>query len=1027
MSASRYDLYAITMIPKLLLYALVCCAAAVAQEVEFNRDVRPILSDRCFFCHGPDSKNNSTPFRLDSAEGANVELMSGGRAIVPGDPDASGLIERVMSDDPVRRMPPAYQGHAKLSDAQIATLRRWVEQGGEWQGHWAFIPPVRPRTSEVERGEWARSPMDRFVARRLEREGLTPAPEASKAMLIRRATLALTGLPPTPAEVDAFLADESADAYEKVVDRLLDSPRYGERMAYRWLEAARYADTNGYQNDEERTMWRWRDWVIEAFNRNQPFDEFTIEQLAGDLLPDPTLDQLIATGFNRNHRGNGELGIVPAEYHVEYVADRVETTATVWLGLTLGCARCHDHKFDPLSQKDFYSFYAFFNNVPDRGRYFKYGNTPPILPAPTREQRKKLKALDERIKQVRERVEDGMPDVPAAVERWDAAGSRWSFEQRMVRREFADGPERFDGERFEDLGEELNFGNKDRFTLAARIKPENATGGLIGRYQAGASERGNRGFGFFLFEGKLQLRMEARDIDDRMIVETVDEAPRGEWSHVAVAYDGTRLTKGMKIYVNGAPVELKTIIDHSNNDTIENDKPLRLGFGPEADERFVGWMEDVRIYDRDLSGEEVAVVAVAETPEQIANLPRSRRSTAQAAKLRLAFLAERVDSPLRGNWARLAELRLKREEMVRAFPTVMVMREMETPREAHVLNRGVYDQPGELVTAAMPAALRPAETTGRTPNRLDLARWIVSRDNPLTARVTVNRFWQMLFGTGIVETVEDFGSQGEWPTHPELLDWLAVEFVESGWDVKGILKTILMSATYRQDSAVTPEKLEKDPANRLLSRGPRVRLPAESIRDQALAVAGLLHEELGGPSVKPYQPAGLWTELSNWKAYEHDTDEGLYRRSLYTFWKRTIAPPSMLTFDAAARETCIVRETRTNTPLQALDLMNDVAYVEAARVMAERMMREGGETAGERLTYGFRLATAREPSDAEREILLRSFRRVLDRYKTAPEEAETYLAAGERARDESLDASEHAAYAATASLLLNLDETITGP
>ena len=1019
---------AIVMLLRYIFCVLLCCVAAAAQDVQFSRDVRPILSDRCFFCHGPDSKNNSTPLRLDTAEGASVALMSGGRAVVPGDPDASALIERVTSDDPVRRMPPSYAGHAKLSDEEISTLRSWVEQGAEWKGHWAFEKPEKlTAPSAAADNGWVRSPIDSFVVQRLAQDGLEPAPEGPKETLIRRASLDLTGLPPTPSEVDAFLADDSEGSYERVVDRLLTSDRYGERMAYRWLDAARYADTNGYQNDEERDMWRWRDWVIDAFNRNQPFDEFTIEQIAGDLLPNPTVDQLIATGFNRNHRGNGELGIVPEEYHVEYVVDRVDTTATVWLGLTMGCARCHDHKYDPISQKDFYSFYAFFNNIPDRGRYFKYGNTPPVVAAPTRIQKEELAALDDKIAEIQSLIDDRMDGVAREVERWDAEGSEWEFVRRLVLRRFVGEPELFDGERLEELANDTNFDFFDPYTLAVRIKPDQATGGLIGRYKPSASVRGNRGFGFFLVDGKLQLRMESVDIDDRMIVETLEEIPLNEWSHVAASYDGSRLAKGMKIYVDGMPVPLKTIIDHSNNNTIEREEPLRFGYGPTVDDRFEGQMRDARVYNRALSDREIAVVAVEETVAGIARLPRSTRSAPQSDKLRWAYLAENASPLVRENWARLQDLRLEREDLHRSFPTVMVMREMETPREAHVLLRGVYDAPGEAVEAAMPTAFQPPQKGDRVPNRLDLANWIVSSNNPLTARVTVNRFWQMLFGTGIVKTVEDFGSQGEWPTHPELIDWLAVEFVESGWDVKALMKTILMSATYRQDSAATSEKLEKDPENRLLSRGPRVRLPAESIRDQALAVAGLLHEELGGPSVKPYQPAGLWTELSNWKAYEHDKDEGLYRRSLYTFWKRTIAPPSMLAFDAAPRETCIVRETRTNTPLQALDLMNDVAYVEAARVMAARMMHEGGEGAFERLEYGFRLVTSRRPTDSEIEVLLRSFRRYLDRYQSEPDQALVYVAAGERVRDETLDVSEHAAYAATASLMLNLDETITSP
>jgi len=1005
---------------RLLPIALLLSAAALpGQDVVFNRDVRPILSDRCFQCHGPDSANRSTPLRLDTAEGAAVDLMSGGRAVVPGDPAASKLLERVTSDDPVRRMPPSYEGHAKLSDEEIDVLRRWIAQGAEWQGHWAFIPPERPEAPEVDLPGWGANPIDAFVLRRLRRAGLEPAAPASKEALIRRVSLDLTGLPPTPEEVDAFLADSSADAYGKVVDRLLASPRYGEHMAGPWLDAARYADTNGYQNDEERTMWRWRDWVIDAFNRNQPFDQFTIEQLAGDLLPDPTLDQLIATGFNRNHRGNGELGSDPTEFIVEYAVDRVETTSTVWLGLTFGCARCHDHKYDPLSQKEFYQLYAYFDQVPDRGRYFKYGNTPPFVHAPTEKQQARLDSLDAEIASAEGRLIHREDAVAQGLREWDGAGSEWALTERRVFDAF-DEPESFDGERLEEFESEVNFDFFDPFTLAVRIRPETPTGGLISRYKPAANDRGNKGFGLFLQDGRVQLHLESTDIDDRMIARTAEPVPMNEWTQVTATYDGSRLTAGMAIYFDGEPVELETVIDHSNNNTIIKDVPLRFGIGPATDDRYRGQARGARIFDRALSPDQVAVLAVDKTPAEIAAL--KKRTRAQSDKFRLAWLAEAAPGDLRAAWKRVRSARLEREELLRKVPTVMVMAEREELRPTHLLNRGAFDAPTDQVFPALPATLH----RGEAPTRLDLAQWLVSDTNPLTARVTVNRFWQMLFGTGIVKTTEDFGSQGEWPVHPELLDWLAVEFRESGWDVKGILKTIVTSAAYRQDSAATPEKIEKDPDNRLLSRGPRLRLSARAIRDQALAVSGLLHEQIGGPSVKPYQPPGLWTELSNWKAYEHGEGPELYRRSLYTFWKRTIAPPSMLAFDAAPRESCVVRDVRTNTPLQALDLMNDVAYLEAARMLAERMMRAADDPAG-RLEHGFRLATARRPDGREAEILRASLRRFLDRYQGDREGAEAYLESGEHPRDVSLDVSEHAAYAAVASLILNLDEVVSKP
>ncbi len=1008
---------------------------ALPSTVVFNRDIRPILSDKCYACHGPDEANRKTALRFDRSESALAPLPAGGRAIAPGDPKASAMVERITSNDPARRMPPAYLGHDALPDREIALIRRWIEQGAEWQKHWSFLAPEKAPLPQVLSPGRAIGPIDHFIVRRFGREGLTLSPEAARPTLIRRATLDLTGLPPTPAEVDAFLADRSADAYERVVDRLLASPRYGERMSYRWLDAARYADTHGYQNDRPRDMWRWRDWVIEAFNSNMRFDRFTIEQLAGDLLPDPTLDQLIATAFNRNHRGNGELGIVPEEYHVEYVVDRVETTSTVWMGLTMGCARCHDHKYDPVTQKEFYRFYAYFNNVPDRGRYFKYGNTPPVVAAPTCEQSKELALLDGRIETAREAFAALQAEIEPARREWEesiTASGRvvsWAYERDLLYRFPMDdgvispGKARFDGSGYVDLGDRANFSFYDEFSVAARIDPETPTGGIVTRLRAEASTRGGKGWGFYLEDGKLLVDMISSDIDDRVTVETREPIAPGP-RHVVLTYDGSRLAAGVRLFVDGRQQASRTVKDHSNNDFQIDDEPLRIGHGPRLEDRFQGQIGDVRIYDRRLTGEEVLLIAAGESVTAIAGMSPQDRTEAQQAKIRRAFLSHYAPKKIRDAWRSWKELEDQRERLVDGFPTVMVMAEMDPPRRTRLLKRGAYDAPGESVTAAVPSLL-PALPAGAPNNRLGLARWIVDRENPLTARVTVNRFWQMLFGTGLVASVENFGSQGEWPTHPELLDWLAVEFMESGWDVKSILKTIVMSATYRQSSKVTPELIGKDAENRLLARGPRLRLAGESIRDQALAISGLLTEQQGGPSVRPYQPPGLWKELSNWDAYEHDRGDKLYRRGLYTFWKRTIAPPAMLTFDASDRETCIVRETRTNTPLQALNLMNDVTYVEAARKFAERLMREGGPSPEQRLAYGFRLATARLPAAEERAVLLQSFRRYRDRFQTAPQDAVLYLGVGESQRDETIEPAELAAYAAVAGLILNLDETIT--
>ena len=1000
--------------------------------VDFHADVRPILSDRCYTCHGPDAATRMSPLRLDTEEGAFAPLAGGGFAIVRGEPDQSELVRRVASDDMARRMPPAAFGHAPLTAEEVETLREWVSEGASWSRHWAFEPPRLAGDAGALPDRRAQNPVDRFVLARLREEGLEPLLPAERATLLRRVTLDLTGLPPTPGEVRAFLADDSSDAYERVVERLLASPRFGERMAFRWLDAARYADTNGYQNDRPRDMWRWRDWVIGAFNGNMPFDQFTIEQLAGDLLPEPTLPQLIATGFNRNHRGNAENGTDPDEYQVEYAVDRLETTATVWLGLTLGCARCHDHKYDPISQKEFYQFYAYFNNVSDRGRYYKYGNTPPIMHAPTLEQQARLDEFERRIQRLETELEERDAEIAAAIASVSPPADldNWAYAEGLVaRRTFDDAGSavegrrgrvaRLDGLRHFNLGDVADYDFYDPFTLSAWVRPDKATGGIVARYNAA----GPKGYGLFLVEGKLQLRLDTASISDRTRVESEVSVPLGEWTHVAGTYDGSRNTDGMRLYVNGLRVATKSLIDESLNSTRVN-APLRIGYGPNPADRFHGRIDDARVYSRALSDEEAAILAVPETGTEIAAIPQANRTPAQRRKLRWAFLERAAPAELGGLWKQLRGLLLTREGFVASLPTVMVMDERPEIRPTHILFRGTFDAPREQVHPGLPAALPPLPE-GEPNNRLGLARWLTDPSHPLTARVAVNRFWQMLFGRGIVSTVEDFGSQGSPPTHPGLLDWLAVEFVDSGWDVKGLLRTIVTSATYRQSSKVTPEVLERDPENYLLARAPRHRLPAESIRDQALAIAGLLSADSGGPSVKPYQPGGLWKELSNWGAYENDHGEKLYRRSLYTFWKRTLGPPAMLAFDAAARETCVVREVRTNTPIQALNLMNDPTYSEAARLYAERMLREGGDSDAERLDYGFLLATARSPASEESSILRSSLNRYRDRYTTKPDDAERYLSSGEHRRDESLAPPELAAYTAVASMLLNLDETIT--
>ncbi|MEW5978589.1 MAG: DUF1553 domain-containing protein [Acidobacteriota bacterium] len=1018
--------------------------------VLYNRDIRPILSDTCYTCHGPDQANRKTAMRLDTQDGALADL-GGYSPIVPGQPSKSEVFRRITAQDEAIRMPPVYSDR-KLTAGQIELIQRWIEQGAQWQQHWAFIRPERPVPPTVKDTRWPKNSLDHFVLHRLEQEGLSPSPEADRATLIRRVSLDLTGLPPQPSEVETFLNDSSPNAYEKVVDRLLRSPRYGERMAIRWLEAARYADTNGYQTDGERTMWRWRDWVIEAFNRNLPFDQFTIEQLAGDLLPNATMEQKLATGFNRNHRGNGEGGIIPEEYAVEYVADRVETTSAVWLGLTMGCARCHDHKYDPIKQKEFYQVFAYFNNVPERGKAFKYGNSHPVMPTPTRRQQKELGRLDLKLAEAAAELERLEPRVRQAQAEWEKSLDpvrpfHWATSEGLMVHFPLDGnpgelqtggPARFleregefelgkmglaaklDGVRYLQAGDVAKIGFYDKFSFSAWVFSVGGQGGAILSRTKEVPQ--DTGYSFLLSEGRLQLNLVTRWLDDALRVETESTLSSDQWHHVLVSYDGSRLASGVTFYVDGQIQKNHVLLDELNQ-PFASDEPFRIGSGGGVESRFQGLIDDVRVYDRVIPDDEVQLLANADPLNLLATEPLSRRSPVQSRKLRTCFLQENAPPDIRRVWERMKAIQRDRQNLLDQIPTTMVMQEMDTPRPAHLLIRGAYDRPGEEVHPGVPSCLPPLPDDAPR-NRLGLARWLVDPKNPLPARVTVNRFWQMLFGTGLVKTVEDFGSQGEAPSHPELLDWLATELVGTGWNVKAVLKEMVMSATYRQSSNASSQVLQRDPENRLLARGPRQRLSAEMVRDQALALSGLLMEKLGGPSVKPYQPDGLWAELSG-EDYQRDSGDSLYRRSLYTFWKRTAPPPMMMNFDAAGRETCVVRENRTNTPLQALNLMNDVTFLEAARALAQQVMLNGGQTTQDRIRHAFRVATARRPRPKEEAVLKAGWEKYVAEYRSQPKLAFKLLTEGEYPVDERLDPAELAAYTMVASLILNLDEVLT--
>ena len=1037
------------------------------QTVRFNQHIRPILSDKCLKCHGPSSTGRRANLRLDSAEavandaGLNRPAEGAMKVIAPSDPDHSAVMLRITSSDPLRRMP--YRNDP-LSEREVQLIRRWIEQGAKYEPHWSFIRPVRADLPKIADSAWPKNPIDYFVLERLEREGLKPSREADRPTRIRRVTLDLTGLPPTPAEVDAFLADRSPTAYEKVVDRLLASPRYGERMAAPWMAAARFADTTGYNLDPDRDMHRWRDWVIDAFNRNLPFDKFTIEQLAGDLLPNPTLEQRIATGFNRNHRMMSENGANPDEYFVENVLDRASTVGTVWLGLTFGCARCHDHKFDPITQKETYQLYAYFNSNAEAGIGQRDDtNAPPLVRAPTPEQQAKLKELEDQIRAADAQLAALRPEIEKAERAWEKSLGEsnpivGALDDGMVGYFplASDAERRFDGKRFVDGGTSSRLTWRTPWSMAAWIAPATPNGPIITARAVLDVPRGT-GYRLLLEDGKVRMDfVPGRWMDNAAHVISEEPVALSGRHHVAATYDGSRQVEGIHIYVDGKPQKLKVLFNGIGSPGRELTEPIRIGAGG-GPARFQGSISDVRIYDVDLRPGQVAAIAEPATLLEIAAIPPAQRTKAQADKIDAYFLqhqaiglldqpraryrgqaAAAVDDGVAGDVARstekapvpleealaaLKEARKAKAEYEQTLPTVMVMQELPEPREAHVLNRGAFDHPGDKVERGTPAWLPPLPA-GAPNNRLGLAMWLVDPSNPLTARVAVNRYWEMFFGVGLVKTGENFGSQGEPPSHPELLDWLATEFVRNGWDVKAMQKLIVTSATYRQSSTITPDLLERDPENRLLARGPRYRLPAEIVRDQVLAMSGLLSGKIGGPSVKPYAPADVWDSTAGHK-YVQDHGDNLYRRSLYTFWRRSAPPPPLAMFDVAERDNAAVGTSRTNTPLQALNLLNDVTYVEAARMLAERMLTEGGKTDADRLTFAFRLATARTPSETEFGVLLKSLRTFRERYRADQAAALKLVSQGEHPRNEKLNVAELAAHAVMVRLIFNLDQVIT--
>ncbi len=1027
-------------LPCSALVALALLAPAARAEdvkparVDFDRQVRPILSNHCFACHGPDEETREAGLRFDVPGAALKPTDLGRPAVVPGKPKESPLVQRIFSKRKAVMMPPP-ESNRPLSDADRAILRAWVEQGADFQTHWSFTPPRRHPTPAVKDGKWARGPIDAFLLARMEAEGLKPSPEADRATLIRRVTLDLTGLPPTPTEVDAFLKDESPVAYETLVDRLLASPRYGERMALDWLDAARYADTHGYHIDSGRDMTRWREWVIDAYNKNLPFDRFTVEQLAGDLLPDPTVEQKVASGFNRNNMINFEGGAIPEEYLTAYVVDRVNTTGTVWLGLTVGCAQCHDHKFDPITQKEYYGLFAFFHNVPENGLDGSKGNAAPMIPVPSAGQRAESERLTTEIAKNEAKLAGPWPEQDAAQSAWESsAPARGAVAWTALAPTQMSSRGKAKLARGADRTVVVTGRNpdKDVYTITApaengpitAIRVEALTDPSLTNGGPGRSVNGN------IVLTDVTVEVATPDAPDEFEPAALASASADfsqENFPAALAIDRKPETGWAIDPEEGKPhaavFSTKAPIPAGKGTTLRVILAFESQFAAHQFGKF-------RISATSASDPHAKGAIPAAVASALARKPEAR-SDADRAAIRSHYRST-VSTEGKALAAKVAALKSERAAIEAKVPTAMVMQEMPRPRDTFILRRGQYDQKGEKVAAIVPASLPPLPK-GSPANRLTLAKWLVQPEHPLTSRVAANRLWQTFFGTGLVKTAEDFGSQGEPPSHPELLDWLAVEFRESGWDVKATVRRIVTSSAYRQSSKVTPDGLAKDPEDRLLARAPRLRLPAEFIRDGALSVSGLLDGRIGGASVSPYQPAGLWEELmsredgKNWSAQSYTQSHGrdLYRRTMYTFWKRTSPPPTLVTFDAPDRETCTVRRARTNTPLQALVLLNDPTYVEASRKLAERLIREGGPSDDARLTLAFRLVLARRPSAGELDILRQVHRDALAKFRADKEAAAKLLAVGESPRDTKLDATELAAWSAVAGVVLNLDEAVT--
>ncbi|MEX0288955.1 MAG: DUF1553 domain-containing protein [Flavobacteriaceae bacterium] len=1029
------------------------------ENIDFNFQIQPILSDRCYNCHGPDENTRKAGLRLDLEENAFQRLESGNFAFRAGNPSKSETVKRILSDDPEIQMPPT-DSHLSLTAEEKATIIKWIEQGAEWKAHWAFSKPSAPTVPEISQGNWpAHNPIDNFVQEKLVQKGFEPSSEAAKERLLRRVSMDLTGLPPTIAEMDAFLKDTDAKAYEKAVDRLLASDANAERLALDWMDISRYADSHGLHADGWRLMWPWRDWVINAFKDNMPYDQFVSWQLAGDLYPDATRDQKLATAFNRNHPMTAEGGAIEEEFRLNYVWDRTETVGTALLGLTINCARCHDHKFDPISQKDYYQLTSFFNNVKELGMTGDDGNYGPMLTLPDKGTEEKLAKLNSEIEKKEKEVALTKEEL-AKLEKYIAALPS-NFKQKglidhypldalkkrsgkqkgyyvdgntqVTSREAPKVTEGVKGKALEFTGEydEVylhnvpNFEWTDAFSASLWMNTTKREAGLTQTLLGTTGQKNNfwRGWEFYLDSlNHLNARLIHSLPHNYIHVRSKDSLKVNQWKHVAFTYDGGGKAKDLKLFVDGQEVNTSIPYDrlYKSIQTVRNatHEPFKEAVRVAKSYRaftgengiFKGRIDDIYVYSRALSASEIAMLADVES---LKGKSAPEYWIAQAPEVKSA---EKELRDLRTQWL----------EHMQPVMEVMVMEEMPEPRTPYVYSRGDYEQPLYPVETNTPEVL-PEFPKDYPKNRLGLAKWIFSEDNPLTARVTVNRYWQMIFGKGIVDTPQDFGVQGSLPSHPQLLDWLALEFQQNNWDVKALLKTMVMSHTYRQSSLETELLREKDPTNTYLARSNSYRLPAEMIRDNALAASGLLVQHLGGESVKPYQPPNLWIEKNSFSHmllnYKETKGDSLYRRGLYTFIRRTAPHPAMTAFDVPSREVCIVKRENTNTPLQALVLLNDIQFVEASKILAERMQKEGGATIEDQIKYGFRLAVSRNPKQEETQILKELYESQTKRFKAAPKEARALLAIGEKQIDKSLESDKTAALAMVANTILNHDET----